>query len=34
VIGMELSISAKAREYIVARGGAVNLVDHQGMSMC
>ncbi len=31
---MNISIGAKAREYIIAKGGAVNLVDHQGMSMC
>ncbi len=31
---MNLAISAKARDYIVARGGSAHLISHDGLSLC
>ncbi len=34
VTGMDLAIDAKARDYILARGGVAHLVSFQGISLC
>jgi hypothetical protein len=31
---MNLTISAEARDYILAKGGVAHLVSYQGMSLC
>jgi hypothetical protein len=31
---MNISISAKAREYILGKGGVVHIVSNRGMSVC
>lgn len=31
---MKLTISAKARDYILARGGEAHLIPHDGLRLC
>jgi hypothetical protein len=31
---MNLAIAPKARDYILARGGVVHLIPHDGLSLC